>query len=92
MTSSSSIGKCQGVEVSNVQFVRSDACPRPKSCAILEIMLKGDSMGAFFSIPPKVIMIHDVWSCYMCKIGEVGDYEIQEAYEKFCDEGEIQNY
>ena len=43
-------------------------------------------MGVLSLIPPKVIMIHDVRSCYMCKIKEVGDYEIREAYEKLCNE------
>ena len=48
-------------------------------------------MGELSSIPPKVIMIHDVRSCYMCKVKEVGDYEIREAYEKLCDEGTLKD-
>ena len=42
-------------------------------------------MGGLSSIPPRVIMIHDVHSFYKCKIREVGDYGIQMAYEKLCD-------
>lgn len=67
-------------EVSKIQLVKNDACPPPKFCAIPKIAIKGDSMGMLSSIPPKVIMIHDVGRCYMCKIEEVGDYEIREAY------------
>ena len=51
--------------------------------------MKGDSMGALYLIPPKVIMIHDVLGCNMYKIGEVGDYENWEAYEKLCDKGAL---
>lgn len=60
MITSSSTRKSQGVEVSNNQLVRSDACPPPKFCTILEIVMKGDSMGALSLILPKVIIIHDV--------------------------------
>lgn len=67
--------------------MKSDTCPPPKYCVIPEIAMKGDSMGALSSIEPKVITIHNVWSCYMYKIGEFVDYEIHVAYEKLCDEG-----
>lgn len=87
MEASSSIGKSQGAEVSSIQFVRSDTCPQPKFHDFSEIAMKGDSMGVISLIPPKVIMIHYVWSLYMCKVGEAGDYEICEAYEKLCEEG-----
>ena len=42
-------------------------------------------MSILSSLPPRAIMIHDVKSCYMCKMGEVGDYEIHLAYKKLCD-------
>ena len=48
-------------------------------------------MGVLSSIPPKFIMIHDVRSFYMCKIGEVGDCEIHVAYDKLCDEGRVKD-
>ena len=86
MPASSSTEKSQGIEDSNIQLVRSDTCPPPKFHTIPKIDMKGDSMVVLSLIPSKVIMIHDVWSCYMCKNGEVGDYKIQEAYEKLCDE------
>lgn len=33
------------------------------------------------------LFTNSVISYYMCKIGEVRDYEIKEAYEKLCNEG-----
>lgn len=48
-------------------------------------------MGVLSSRPPKVIMIHDVRSWYMCKIGEVGDYKIRKVYEKLCNEGTLKD-
>lgn len=74
-------------EVSKIQLVKSDACPPPKFCSISEIVMKGDSMGVLSLIPHKFIMIHDVRICYMCKIRELWDYEIKEAYEKLCNGG-----
>lgn len=74
-------------EVSKMQLVKSDTYPPRKFCAIPDISMKWDSMGVLSLIPPKLIMIHDVRSCYMCKIGEARDYEIREAYEKLCNEG-----
>lgn len=50
MVASLSIVKSQGVEVSNVQLVRSDSFPPPKFCAIPKIVMKGDSMGMLSSI------------------------------------------
>lgn len=32
-------------EVSKIQLVKSDACPPSKFCVILEIVVKGDSVG-----------------------------------------------
>ena len=43
-------------------------------------------MDMLSSISPKVIMIHDLQSWYMFKIGEVSDCKIRESYEKLCDE------
>lgn len=85
MEDSSSIGMSQ--ELSKIQLVKSDTCPPPNFCAILEISMKGDLMDAPSSIPPKVIMVHDAISCYMCSFGEVRNYEIREAYDKLCNGG-----
>ena len=60
MISSSSIVKNQGVEVSNFQLVMSDAYPPSMFCVIPNIAMKGDSSGAFPSIPPKIILMHYV--------------------------------
>lgn len=45
--------------------VNNESCPPPKFRAYLEITMKGDSSGALSSIPPRVIMIHDVRSYYI---------------------------
>ena len=76
-------------KVSKVQLVMSDAYPPPNFHVIQEIIFEGDLMGMLSSILPKVIMIHNVRSCYMSKIGEVGDCEIREDYENLCDEGTL---
>lgn len=91
MASSSSTMKNQGVEVRNVQLVMSDVCPLPNFCGIPDISMKGDLMGELSLIPNKVIMIHDVQSCYMCEIGKFGDYEICVAYEKLCNECKLKD-
>lgn len=57
MVYSSSAMKNQGVEVSNVQLVKNDACPPPKFCVIPEICMKGDLMGVLSLIQRKFIMI-----------------------------------
>ena len=76
-------------EVIKIQLVKSDTYPPPEFHAILEIVLKGESMGMLSLITPKVIIIHDVRSFYMYETREVGDYEIKEAYEKLCNEGTL---
>ena len=34
--------------------------------------------------PPRVIMVCDVRLCYMCKIGEIEDFELRSACGKLC--------
>ena len=77
MATSSSIEKSHRVEVSNIQLMRSDAFLPPMFHSIPKIAMQGDSNGVLSSILPMVIMIHDLWNCYMCKIGEVGDYKFE---------------
>lgn len=78
-------------KVRKIQLVMSDTFPPPKFCTTPKIIVKGDSMGVLFLIPSKFIMIHDIISFYMCKVREVGDYEIREAYKKLCDEGTLKD-
>ena len=73
MVTSSSVEKSHGVEVSNIQLMRSDVFPPPKFHSIPKIVMQGASNGVLSSILPMVIMIHDLWNCYMSKFGEVGD-------------------
>ena len=37
------------------------------------------------------MMINDVHDFYMCKIGEEGDFELREAYEKLCEYGALKD-
>lgn len=69
---------------SNTQLVRNEAFPPPKFKVYPNIALKGDSSGTLSSIPPWVIMVHDLRSCYMWKIGEICDFEIMNVYDKLC--------
>lgn len=62
------------LKVTNAQLVKNEVCPPPKFRAYPEIVMKGDSSGVLSSILPRVVMIHDVRSCYMYKIREVGDF------------------
>lgn len=75
------------LEVSNAQLVKNEACPPPKFKEYLEIAMKGDSSGALSSIQPRFIMSHDVRSCYMCKIGEISDFEMRAINERLCKNG-----
>lgn len=92
MASTSSIAsKKQGKEVLNVQLVRNDVCKPYKFQVVSESVVKGDPTGALSSILLKVLMINDVCSCYMCKIGEIGDYELREAYDKLGNNGVLKD-
>ena len=42
-------------------------------------------------ILPRFIMVHDVRLCYMCKIEEIGDFELRSAYDKLCDNGRLKD-
>lgn len=52
----------------NVQNICNDACSPPKFKAYPNIVLMRDLSRELSSIPPRVIMVHDVRSCYMCEI------------------------
>jgi hypothetical protein len=87
MTSNSCVIKKKvDLKFINSQLVKNGVCLPPKYKAYPEIVMKGDPLGALSSTPPIVINIHDVRSCYMCKVGEVGDYKLRLAYEKICEE------
>ena len=50
-----------------------------------------DPNRALSHILPNVLMINDVRDFYTCKIGEVGNYELREAYAKLCDNGVLRD-
>ena len=60
----------------NTQIMRNDKCPPPKLKTYPYIELTGYALGSLSSITPKVFMVHDVCSCYMCKVGEIEYYEL----------------
>lgn len=73
-------------ETFEVQLV-SNEVKQPDFHPIPEVAYKNDPTSALSVIPPKVVMVQDVRKCYNCKIGSIGDMEINQAYEKLCDNG-----
>lgn len=87
MESSTSVSVKEILRERNAQIVRNNQCPSPKFKDYPNITLTGDEFGALFSIPPRVLMIHNVQLCYMCKVAEIGDYELQATYDKLYENG-----
>lgn len=85
--SSSIVGK----EVLNVQLINNDTCEPPKFCLILEVAYKEDPTKALSSIPTNVFMINDIYRCYMCKVREIGDFELRQSYDKLCGNGVLKD-
>lgn len=79
--------KKQGKDFFNVQLLRNEVCKPQKFQAILESAIKGDLTGALSSILENILMKNNIRSCYTCKIGEIGDYEIREAYDRLQNNG-----
>ena len=59
--------------------------------AIPEVAYKDDPTSALLMIPPKVVMIQDVKKCYNCKVGSIGDLELQEAHDRLCVDGKLKD-
>ena len=75
MTSStSSIKKKEALKDINAKIFRNKACSLPNSKAYIDSMLTRESLVVLFMIPPRVTMVHDIRSCYMCKIEEISDF------------------
>lgn len=67
----------------NTQIIRNDH--RPLNFRnMVNIETSTDNIGALSSIPPRVLTVQDITSCYQYKIGEIGHFEIRTAYEKLC--------
>ena len=71
VASSLMVKKMEGKEVKNIQLISNEACKPLNFRAIPEITYKAYPNGALSQIPPKVLMINDVWDCYTYKISEV---------------------
>ena len=83
-TMASSSQQVKGKTMFEVQLV-SNEVKKPKVKAIPKVAYKNDPVDALSMIPVKVVMIQDVCKCYNCKVGSVGDMELRDAYDKFCD-------
>ena len=71
----------KGKESHEIELV-SNEVKQPDFRPIPEVAYKNDPAGALSMIPNKVVMVQDVWKCYNCKIGAIGDLEITNAYDK----------
>ena len=66
---------------SSAQIIKNDQSPPPNFRNLVNLKNTVDDIGALSSIPPRVLTVEGVRSCYLCKVGEIGDFEIREAYE-----------
>ena len=64
---------------------------QPDFRAIPKVAYKDDPVGALSMIPLKVVMIQDVRKCYNCKVGSIGDLELQESYGRLCENGKLKD-
>ena len=90
-TATTTTSRSQGVRGKfEVQLV-SNKVKQPNFRAILEVAYKDDPASALSMIPPKVVMIQDVRKCYNCKVGSIRDLELQEAYERLCENSKLKD-
>ena len=75
----------------NIQIVRNDQCPPPKFIGYTDIKMTQDAPSDLSPIPPRVFIVHVVRSCNMCKVTEIGDYEMWASYDKLCDNGNLKD-
>ena len=54
----------------------------PKFKVYIEIALKCDASNTLPFISHRVIMSHDVMSCYTCDMGEISNFDIRNAYDR----------
>ena len=78
--------KTKGKDSHEVQLV-SNKVKKLEFKPIPEVTYKNDPSGALLVILDKVVMVQDVRKCYNCKIGAIGDLDIFNSFEKFCDKG-----
>ena len=60
MASTTSVSGKEMVKERNVQIVRNNQCPPPKFKEYPNIVMIGNKSSALSSIPPRVLMVHDV--------------------------------
>lgn len=83
------MSKSKFVEEEEVNLIVFATCNEPRYKLHPEVASKIDLVGAFSSIPPRVLLVKDVRSYIQCKIGEIGDFDMYAAYQKLCREDGI---
>ena len=68
-----------------MQIVMNDTFPLPKFKAYIETAMIGDAHSTLSSIHLCIIMVHNIWSCYLCKIGDIGYFELSNTYDNLCE-------
>ena len=53
--------------------------------------MKIDKVGALSSIPPRVLFVTDIYLFQHRKIDEIGNFQLQEAYEELCVDGKLKD-
>lgn len=74
-----------------MQIIRNDQSPPPNFRNLVNIDKIVDDMEVLSSIPPIVLTVQDLKLCYQFKVGEIGDFEIRETYEKLCMNGHLKD-
>ena len=86
----SSYKSAQGKGSHKIQLV-SNQVKQLEFKPISKVAYKNDPIGALSAILDKVVMVQDVWRCYNCKVGAIGDLEIANAFEKLCEDGKLKD-
>ena len=72
------------IKHNNAQIIRTDQKPPTTFRNTISIETPIDVVWSLSTIPLRVMTVQDIRSCYQCKIGEIGDFEIRETYDKLC--------
>ena len=80
----------KGKESHEIQLV-SNEVKEPEFRPIPKVAYKNKIVGTLSMILDKVVMVQDIRKCYKCKIGAIGDLEIFNSFDKFCDNGTLKD-
>ena len=76
-------------KVNKIGIIQNEDCEEPKYKPHSKTGTQIDKAGLLSSIPPMVFIIHDIHAFYPYKIGQVGDYELQQTYNQICIDGKL---